>query len=428
MSDSQIPSANLSEILFKPKHDYIETSLISNSGCPIPDVGDGLHFMGSPFRALWYRPLNLYTWSYLGANNLDIERALSQIVMSNNERSRETCFDTVSQYGAGNWIYEFSSIAQERVMKGCEAQEKGDMHNASHQYRMASRYFAIASYPNLRGDVLAAQASLLGRQAYRKIFNDEKEFGFYAEHTFLVRNVKVTGHLHSIDNHTLQPCVVVVSAYGDTSTDYYRLFSDYLRKLGIAIFVIDMPGMGDASKISLDANTSDVLEAAVDYLRDKVNFIDNTALGAMGYRFSTNPVARLALLRPDLFKAIALASPALHSAFVNHKLLNNMPLAARSSLANRMGLDASNWDTIVPQLQMLSLKKQGLIGYHASNKVPVLSVFTPVDLKFNDDDLSVIDNAFVNHIVVKHKHIRVSEFAPMVFSDIASFFKEKLIG
>ena len=428
MSDSQNTSANLSEILFKPKHDYIETSLISNSGCPLPDVGDGLHFMGSPFRSKWYRPLNLYTWTYLGGNNLDIELALSNIIMSKNDRSRETCFDTVSQYGAGNWIYEFSSIAQERVMRARLATEQGNLNEASHHYRMASRYFAIAAYPNLKGDVLAAQASLLGRQAYRKIFNDEKEFGYYKELTFLVRGEKVTGHLHSMDNKTLQPCVIVVTAYGDTSTDYYRLFSDYFRKMGIAIFVIDMPGMGDASKIILDANTSDILEAAVDYLREHVNYIDSSAIGAMGYRFSSNPVARLALLRPDVFKAIALVSPAVHNAYINHKLLNNMPLAARSSLANRLNLDASNWETIVPQMQMLSLKKQGLIGYHASNKVPVLSVFTPVDLKFNDDDLAVINNAFTNNTVIKHKHIRVSEFAPKVFNDIALFFKEHLLS
>ena len=428
MSESQIPSENLSEILFKPKHDYIETSLISNSGCPLPDSGDGLHFMGSPFRAKWYRPLNLYTWTYLGANNLDIEAALSNIVISSNDRSRPECFDTVSQYGAGNWIYEFSAIAQRRVMRGREATERGDLIEASHQYRMASRYFAIAAYPNLKGDVLAAQASLLGRQSYRKIFNDEQRLGHYEELTFNVRGEKVTGYLHSVDNRTLQPCVIVVSAYGDTSTDYYGLFSNYLRKMGIAIFVIDMPGMGDASKIVLDANSSDVLEAAVDFLRDRVPFIDRTAIGAMGYRFSATPVARLALLRPDLFKAIALASPAVHSAYLDHKLLNSMPLSARSSLANRLNLDASGWDTIVPQMQMLSLKKQGLIGYHASNTIPVLTIFTPIDLKFNDDDLAVVNQAFKNNHVIKHKQIRVSQFAPKLFSEISDFFKEKLLN
>ena len=169
MSDSTNNDVNLSEILFKPKHDYIETSLISNSGCPLPDIGDGLHMMGSHFRSLWYRPINRYTWTYLGANCLDVDLALSNIVMSKNPRTRAECFDTIEQYGPGNWIYEFSSIAQKRVMQARLCEESGNLEQASHEYRMASRYFAIASYPNLKGDVLAAQASLLGRKAYRKI-------------------------------------------------------------------------------------------------------------------------------------------------------------------------------------------------------------------------------------------------------------------
>ena len=31
---------NLSEVLFKPKREWVETSLISNSGCPLPEIGE----------------------------------------------------------------------------------------------------------------------------------------------------------------------------------------------------------------------------------------------------------------------------------------------------------------------------------------------------------------------------------------------------
>ena len=52
MTDNVVPDVNLSEVLFKPRHDYIETSLISNSGCELPDLGDGMHLMGSHFRRI----------------------------------------------------------------------------------------------------------------------------------------------------------------------------------------------------------------------------------------------------------------------------------------------------------------------------------------------------------------------------------------
>lgn len=426
MSDSTNNDVNLSEILFKPKHDYIETSLISNSGCPLPDIGDGLHMMGSHFRSLWYRPLNRYTWTYLGANCLDVDLALSNIVMSKNPRTRAECFDTIEQYGPGNWIYEFSSIAQKRVMQARLCEESGNLEQASHEYRMASRYFAIASYPNLKGDVLAAQASLLGRKAYRKIFNEVSRTGHYQEEEFTFKGEKISGYLHCVDTKKLQPCVVVVATYESTSTDYYRLFKDYLRKMGIALFIIDMPGMGSAQKLVLDEQSSDLVEAAIEHLQ-KLKFIDTTAIGLYGYRFSANAAARLTLLRPDLVKALALVSPAIHSAYLNQKVLNSMSLATRSSLANRLNADASNWAVIVPQLQTLSLKVQGLIGYHASNKTPTLSIYTPVDLKYNDDR-DMVSKAFSNNHDIVFKQMRVSEFVPRIFTEISEFFRKNLLS
>lgn len=426
MSDSTNNDVNLSEILFKPKHDYIETSLISNSGCPLPDIGDGLHMMGSHFRSLWYRPINRYTWTYLGANCLDVDLALSNIVMSKNPRTRVECFDTIEQYGPGNWIYEFSSIAQKRVMQARLCEESGNLEQASHEYRMASRYFAIASYPNLKGDVLAAQASLLGRKAYRKIFNEVSRTGHYQEEEFTFKGEKISGYLHCVDTKKLQPCVVVVATYESTSTDYYRLFKDYLRKMGIALFIIDMPGMGSAQKLVLDEQSSDLVEAAIEHLQ-KLKFIDTTAIGLYGYRFSANAAARLTLLRPDLVKALALVSPAIHSAYLNQKVLNSMSLATRSSLANRLNADASDWAVIVPQLQTLSLKVQGLIGYHASNKTPTLSIYTPVDLKFNDDR-DMVSKAFSNNHDIVFKQMRVSEFVPRIFTEISEFFRKNLLS
>lgn len=426
MSDSTNNDVNLSEILFKPKHDYIETSLISNSGCPLPDIGDGLHMMGSHFRSLWYRPINRYTWTYLGANCLDVDLALSNIVMSKNPRTRVECFDTIEQYGPGNWIYEFSSIAQKRVMQARLCEESGNLEQASHEYRMASRYFAIASYPNLKGDVLAAQASLLGRKAYRKIFNEVSRTGHYQEEEFIFKGEKISGYLHCVDTKKLQPCVVVVATYESTSTDYYRLFKDYLRKMGIALFIIDMPGMGSAQKLVLDEQSSDLVEAAIEHLQ-KLKFIDTTAIGLYGYRFSANAAARLTLLRPDLVKALALVSPAIHSAYLNQKVLNSMSLATRSSLANRLNADASDWAVIVPQLQTLSLKVQGLIGYHASNKTPTLSIYTPVDLKYNDDR-DMVSKAFSNNHDIVFKQMRVSEFVPRIFTEISEFFRKNLLS
>lgn len=416
---------NLSEVLFKPRHNYIETSLISNSGCALPmsHISFG---MGSHFRSLWYRPLNLFSWAYLGSNNLDVEEALAQIIMSKNARTREQCYDTVEQYGPGNWIYEFSVIGQRRFNLGQKYENEGKMEEASHEYRMASRYFAIAAYPNLKGDVLASQAALLCRNSYRKIFNNVEKYGHYAEEQFTVCGEKVTGYLHSPDNKSLHPCIVILANYNSTSTDFYRVFSDYLRTLGVAIFVVDMPGLGTASKIVLDANNSDILVAAVEHLKSKVNYIDPSSIGAFGSRVAANAVVRACILNPQLLKMIVLLDPFIHTAFTNQELLNSAPLSTRSSLANRMNLDASNWDTIVPQIQVLSLKKQGLISFSTKLKIPCLNIMTPHIVKYNNEG-KLLREMFPDYAEQSFKSIMVSEFTSKVFGELTAFVKSKLL-
>ena len=162
------------------------------------------------------------------------------------------------------------------------------------------------------------------------------------------------------------------------------------------------------------------------HLQEHVPYVDPTAIGALGFRFSANAVARLCIMKPTLFKAVAMVSPALHAAFVDQDLLNSMSLAARSSLANRLNLDASSWSTIVPQLQILSLKKQGLISFSSKVKTDCLSLFMPIDLKFNDDH-ELVERVFPNNINIVFKKMRVSEIAPKIFYNISEFFKDKLL-
>ena len=91
---------NLSQILFKPQPNYIETSLISNSGAAVPDIALR-PYSGSGFHANWYRPLNRYMWSWMGGNPLDIEEALSNIACSEEKRSRENRKNRIDEEAFG---------------------------------------------------------------------------------------------------------------------------------------------------------------------------------------------------------------------------------------------------------------------------------------------------------------------------------------
>ena len=414
---------NLSQILFKPQPNYIETSLISNSGAAVPDIALR-PYSGSGFHANWYRPLNRYMWSWMGGNPLDIEEALANIACSEEKRSRENMFDTVSLYGPGKWIFEFANIAQKRILKAKKAIEDNKFELASHHYRMASRYFAIAAYPNLKGDVLAAEASLYGRKAYREIFVNSKRCGYYSEEEFTVRGKKVIGYLHSPDNKDLHPCVVMLGAYDQTATDFFRIFNDELRPLGIAAFVVDMPGMGNSGNLVLDENYSEIAENAILHLKEKVSFIDSTKIGLFGLHLSAAAAVRLAVLRSDLVNGLVVLDPTVHNIFTNVNYLSDAPLCLRSSIANRLNADASNWDTLMPQLRILSLKQQGLLS--ASGKCPVncCVAVSDGDRPLVDDAHAVAD-AFRHNDFVDFKEASADLSFARASKLVGKFFKEQ---
>ena len=414
---------NLSQILFKPQPNYIETSLISNSGAAVPDIALR-PYSGSGFHANWYRPLNRYMWSWMGGNPLDIEEALANIACSEEKRSRENMFDTVSLYGPGNWIFEFANIAQKRILKAKKAIEDNKYELASHHYRMASRYFAIAAYPNLKGDVLAAEASLYGRKAYREIFVNSKRCGYYSEEEFTVRGKKVIGYLHSPDNKDLHPCVVMLGAYDQTATDFFRIFNDELRPLGIAAFVVDMPGMGNSGNLVLDENYSEIAENAILHLKEKGSFIDSTKIGLFGLHLSAAAAVRLAVLRSDLVNGLVVLDPTVHNIFTNVNYLSDAPLCLRSSIANRLNADASNWDTLMPQLRILSLKQQGLLS--ASGKCPVncCVAVSDGDRPLVDDAHAVAD-AFRHSDFVDFKEASADLSFARASKLVGKFFKEQ---
>ncbi len=414
---------NLSEVLFKPKREWVETSLISNSGCPLPEIGEEIE-KKQGFNRNWYRSINRFYWTWLGGNLLDIEETLARIAKAQAPRSRPSLLDTVSDYAPGNWIYEFSLTGQMRVEKAKETAQSGDLERAAHHYRMASRYFAIASYPNLKGDVLASQAALLCRRAYREIFTHSTQCGFYSEETFLVNGQKVQGYLHSPDNKQVYPCVVMVGAYEQTATDFFRIFNDYFRPLGVAVFIVDMPGLGSCANLSLDQNCSEVLEKAILHLKE-IPYINFEAIGICAGGISSVASVRLCLMHPNLVKALIVNNPYIHEVFVNQQVLNLLPLCLRSSLANRLGADAANWDTIIPQLQMLSLKKQGLLSVSSKCTVPILIVADKHNV-ICKNDVALLKNCFKTHYEFDKSGSIFAHGSMKVFEEGASFIKSVL--
>ena len=113
---SETTSENLSEVLFKPKLNIIETSTISNSSKDFDNI-----LWGRKGRD-WYRLLHYEYWSWLGLDLIEIKAALANMASSTSPRTREQCLDTVCNYGHGNWIFEFSQLGDKysKIAKSLE--------------------------------------------------------------------------------------------------------------------------------------------------------------------------------------------------------------------------------------------------------------------------------------------------------------------
>lgn len=413
---------NLSEELFKPRFDFLETSVISNSGCPLPKLSRVDLAYG--FEKDFYRPIHRFLWTLGGGNPLDIDLALSNICVSKNPRSRQECLDTVKEYGAGNWIYEFCTIAQRRVQIAHDAIEKGDFVQASHQYRMASRYFAIAAYPNLKGDSQASNADVLCRRYYKEMYKVDPNSLELREETFLVDNKKVTGYLHLPTNEKQLPCVICVCSYGNSIANYYRIYNDFFKPKNIAMFVIEMPGIGACEKLNLNDHYSAFVEKAIDHLAS-LPYVDAKRIALMGSDIGAASCLRACILQPNKVRAIILNRPYVHSIFSDKEYLDSMPLCLRSSFCNRLNLDASNWDILTPRFKIFSLKEQGILSNSNQCTVPTL-LCAIKDSYVSNADLDLMKHNFRDLTVYTHDNVGYASFAKDAVFKIVSFLEEKL--
>ena len=362
---------NLSERLFSKVRKVQETSTISNSAGALGEhEGEQVLIEGICSNA-WYRIIRRSYWIWQGADPIELEDILSHIATGTGVRSREEKLDTLQGYAPGNWIYEFSQVAGEYFKKGKALEQEGDLTGARKAYLRATRYYSIASYPHLKGDELAEQAQLQGNQAYReagrlmpvplKIL------------TIPFRDKEINGYLHLPTDAHVVPVVMVSGSIDSLQIDFYRFYEQYLAPNGIGMLTLDMPGIGYSSQFPLVQDTSRLHQAALHYLREQVPFVDNQRIGMVGVRLGGNVAARLAYLEPTHLKTVACIGPGLNQFFVEPELFNQASPMLRASLANRLGMDAANWNELQPQCQIFSLKRQGLVGV-TRTRVPILSI------------------------------------------------------
>ncbi len=378
---TEISGENLSEVLFKPHRTSLETSFISNSVAELPPARDG-----SPRR--WFRGIHRDYWGWMGLDLIEVQQALANISASDKPRTREGVLDTVFEYGPGNWIYEFSLLGDKYALLGKNAAEDPAARDEAYRcYRLSYLYYALASYPHLRGDELGAQALLLNHLNYRRAaeFQDCR----LDIVKFPTEGGEGTAYIHTPDRNKCLPCVMIFGSYEYLATEYLRFFRECLYPAGIAMVTMDLPGMGMNAKVKFTPRLGMVHEAALDYIAKNVPWIDKTRIAAVGQRFGCACALHALAARPDGFRTACLVEPIVNDVFMDKDLLKLASPIQRAIMCNRIDEDAANWENLLPRLQVLSVKRQGILG-GLKLDLPILVLGTPAKNISTPGDVALV--------------------------------------
>ena len=143
-------------------------------------------------------------------------------------------------------------------------------------------------------------------------------------------------------------------------------------------------------------------------------------------RIAGSACIRSCILNQQAVKALAVIAPAVHSLFTDKDILNSLPLCLRSNYANRLNLDASNWDTIIPQLQALSLKTQGLLSASGRCSVPC-SVYVVKNSLVTNDDLKLLEANFKDCRINMQENTGYTSFLLQSYDRASRFFESLLL-
>ncbi|MFO6422866.1 esterase FrsA [Motilimonas sp. KMU-193] len=376
-------SQNLSEKLFKIKFNYPETSTIAN---PRAGAGDD-HVVGEMMddenASGWYRALRRAQWAWQGVDPVQVEEIFAKIAVSKHRRTRKDLLDTVKDYHSGNWTYEWTQPASYWQHKAKDALALGDKAQAKEAFYLASQYYAISGYPHLKGDELALQAQTLANLCYREmgkllpcpLRTVEVPYG----------NKKIQCYLHLAQDDFPSPVVVVCGAIDSMQIEYFKIFERHLAPAGLAMLTVDMPGLGFASSIKLEQDSTALLRAVVAHIKE-VPWLDHDKIALMGGRLGANLVTRLAYLEPFNVKAAVSIGGAVDKLFLEPERFAALPQMMLDAIANRMGLTSEDSGRLYHHCKVFSLSRQGLLG-RSKTQVPLLSIGHADDLICPEEDI-----------------------------------------
>ncbi|MFI7450689.1 alpha/beta fold hydrolase [Nonomuraea sp. NPDC049714] len=327
-------------------------------------------------EAKWFREIRLEDWTENGGDTAVMQAVLHRIQKATGERENRQWFDTVISPGPGNWITEWTTIAQQALGEADAAHSRGDPRTARNQYRAASLYFTVAAYPQHRETAEEENAYRMAKDAYEQAAR-------LGDAAFERLQVPLEGgtfeaFLHLPKGNGPFPVVVVSGGIDVAKTEHLTLFEKYLAPAGIAMASLDNAGFGDSQDWPADNPEMDRLYSAVVNTLGAHQLIDAKRIGAIGMSYGGNTVGRLAFTDERVKAVVSVCGPVHQTLNAGTAFIGNLPPQARAALAARYNVPVENTKRLAQLARKASLVNQGYVG-KVRTDTPILVLVTADD-------------------------------------------------
>ncbi len=263
-----------------------------------------------------------------------------------------------------HWGAEWGRIGGRYEAMGDGEEKRGQMDAAGKSYYLAYEYHRIGRYP-----VPSSPEKMnCYKGALRNFLKAAKYLDPPAERVEIpFEGKQVAGYLQ-IPRGLDRPPVVLHWGGVDGWKEDSRAQSEALHRLGLATFVIDMPGAGENPLLAQEPKAERTFSAAIDYLEKRAD-VDGWRIAVMGRSFGGYWAAKLAYVEAKRLKGAVNWGAGVHYTFQEEWLRPALTERASQYLMGPSSLldarayifGAKSLEEVLQIAPGLSLKTQGLL-------------------------------------------------------------------
>ncbi len=265
---------------------------------------------------------------------------------------------------ADHWGIEWARIGSRYEALGEEEEKRGRIEEAGKSYYLAYDYYRIGRYP-----VPSSPEKMnCYKGALRNFLKAAKYLDPPAERVEIpFEGKKVVGYLQIPRGLDRLPVVMHWGGVDGWKEDSLGQ-SEALHQLGLATFVVDMPGAGENPLLSQEPGAERTFSAAIDYLEKRAD-VDGKRIAIMGRSFGGYWAAKLAYVEAKRLRGAVNWGAGVHYTFQDEWLRPALTERASQYLMGPSSLldarayifRAKSLEEVLQIAPRLSLKTQGLL-------------------------------------------------------------------